>query len=195
MNLDAAKSFALDYLIKNIGPEFHYHNMSHTMDVFQSVGILAINENVKPNDLLLLQTAALYHDLGIHKDYFHHEDIAVKLVEEVLPAFDFDREQIKAISKLILDTRYKCVPNSKLGELIGDADLDYLGREDFLEISGRLRKEWEVYEIKHVTDKEWYLYQIDFLNKHEYYTASAKTSRDNGKQKNIDKLGELLINS
>ena len=70
MNIDAAKSFALDFLINFVGPEFPYHNLSHTMDVFQSASILALNENINQKDMVLLQTAAMYYDLGIHTNYY-----------------------------------------------------------------------------------------------------------------------------
>jgi uncharacterized protein len=194
MNIDAAKSFALDYLTNFIGPKFHYHNMAHALDVFQSVSILAMAENIKENDLVLLQTAALYHDLGIHIDYFKHEAESNKIVRKALPDFGFSSSEINRICALISDTCLPCPPHSKMGELLCDADLDYLGRDDYFEIADRLRKEWEECDIKCSTEQEWYVSQLDFLENHHYNTDSAKKTRNEGKQKNIDRVTEILIN-
>jgi predicted metal-dependent HD superfamily phosphohydrolase len=193
MNIDAAKSFALDYLLNFVGPEFHYHNMAHTMDVFQSVSLLAIAEKINQKDMVLLQTAALYHDLGIHTNYYNHEEESIKIIQANLPNFDFTSSEIKIIGKLISDTNLPSNPKSKMGELLCDADLDYLGRDDYFEISDRLRKEWEEYGFKRSFDKDWYLLQLDFLEKHHYYSATAIRTRNEGKQINIDKVSEILI--
>jgi predicted metal-dependent HD superfamily phosphohydrolase len=193
MNIDAAKSFALEYLINFVGPEFHYHNLSHTMDVFQSVSMLAIAERINQKNMILLQTAALYHDLGIHTNYYKHEEESIKIIKSNLPDFEFTSSEIKIISKLVADTNIPSNPHSKMGELLCDADLDYLGREDFLEISARLRKEWEELGGKAFSDKEWYLFQLDFLENHRYYSATAKKTRNEGKLLNIEKVSEILI--
>jgi predicted metal-dependent HD superfamily phosphohydrolase len=193
MNIDAAKSYALDYLINYVGPEFHYHNLAHTMDVFQSASMLAIAEKINPKDMVLLQTAALYHDLGIHTNYYKHEDESIKIIHENLPNFEFTSSEIKIICKLVADTNISGIPKTKMGELLCDADLDYLGREDYLEISSRLRKEWEEWGYKRSFDKEWYLFQLDFLENHRYYSDTAKKTRNEGKLLNMEKVSEILI--
>lgn len=193
MNIHLAKEYALNYLKTNIGPDFFYHNIEHTLDVFNSVKTLALSENTKPNDLILLQTAALFHDTGIHLDYFNHEEVSVGISKKVLPGFGYNEGQIKIISKLIMDTCIKCKPKSKLGEILSDADLDYLGREDYFDISNLLRKEWEVCGVKKVTDNEWYTYQLNYMNNHQYYSDAAKKSRNQGKLKNVARLEDLLI--
>lgn len=192
MNIDAAKSYALDYLMKIVEPKYAYHNLSHTLDVFQSVSIVAIEENINENDLVLLQTAALYHDLGIFTNYSKHEAESIKIIDEVLPGFDFTSSDIKIIAKLITDTNIKCKPKSKMGEMLCDADLDYLGREDYFEISDRLRKEWEACGFKKSTDKDWYLFQLFFLENHHYYSDTAKRTREKVKLSNMNKVSEIL---
>jgi uncharacterized protein len=193
MNIDAAKSFALDYLINFVGPEFHYHNLAHTLDVFQAVSMLAIAENINQKDMVLLQTAALYHDLGIHTKYYDQEEESIRIIQEHLPDFEFTSSEIKIICNLVADTNLPSKPRSKMSELLCDADLDYLGREDFFEISANLRKEWEEWGFKRSFDKEWYLFQLDFMENHHYYSATAIRTRNEGKQNNIEKLSEILI--
>jgi predicted metal-dependent HD superfamily phosphohydrolase len=193
MNIDAARSFALEYLTNSVGPEFHYHNLSHTMDVFQSVSMLAIAEKIDQKNMVLLQTAALFHDLGIHTNYYNHEEESIKIIKSNLPDFEFTPSEIKIICKLVADTNIPSNPKTKMGELLCDADLDYLGREDYMEISARLRKEREEWGGIYSTDKEWYLFQLDFLDNHRYFSFTAKKTRNEGKMLNIEKVSEILI--
>ena len=77
--------------------------------------------------------------------------------------------------------------------IICDADLDYLGREDFPIISDYLRQELiHVGKIK--TNKEWDELQIKFLSTHQYYTSSSKKTRDLKKQGNLKLVKDRLEN-
>jgi hypothetical protein len=82
-------------------------------------------------------------------------------------------------------------PHTLLEEILADADLDNLGRSDFMQRSLDLRKEWETFG-RQWTDQEWYISQLDFLAEHHYFTASARQLRDVQKLKNIQQL-RLLI--
>jgi exopolyphosphatase/pppGpp-phosphohydrolase len=194
MNLDAARSYALDYLKNSTDPAYHYHNMSHTLDVFHSVSILAISEKISRKNQNLLQTAALFHDLGIYKKYDRHEEESIQIMQNALPGFDYRRSEIKTICKLISDTNILGSPKTEMGKLLRDADLDYLGREDYFKISEQLRKEWEELGIKKANDKEWYEFQIKFLEDHSYYSKTARITRNEGKINNLKKVSKLLVN-
>jgi predicted metal-dependent HD superfamily phosphohydrolase len=192
MNIDAAKSYALEFLKINAGSQFHYHNLAHTLDVYQSVTLIAESEKISASYLALLQVAALYHDLGIMIKYHTHEEDSIKIARLVLPGFDFKSDDIDTISRFIADTHIPSFPKSELGKLLCDADLDYMGRNDYFEISERLKLEWETLGIKKYTYREWNLFQLDFLSKHEYFTKSARQTRNKGKVLNIKKISELL---
>ena len=80
----------------------------------------------------------------------------------------------------------------KLEQIICDADLDYLGRDDFYMISHRLKLEWNIFNIKPTTLKEWYGLQIEFLKNHNYFTVSAIETREEGKLKNLHEIMEIM---
>jgi len=63
----------------------------------------------------------------------------------------------------------------------------YLGTNDFFRIGENLRKELWHHGLK-IKPKDWNKMQIDFFKNHEYFTKAAKKLRDNGKQKNLEKL-------
>ena len=82
-------------------------------------------------------------------------------------------------------------PHTPLEEIVADADLDLLGRSNFLERNQDLRKELAAYGTTQ-TDYQWYTDQLDFLQNHRYWTAAARALRDEQKHRNIVRLTELL---
>lgn len=77
-------------------------------------------------------------------------------------------------------------------KILCDADLDYLGREDFFWIAQGLRLEWNTMNIKQTTLKEWFEFQVEFMESHIYFTETAKKYRDEGKERNLVQIKELL---
>jgi hypothetical protein len=82
-------------------------------------------------------------------------------------------------------------PADQLEAIMKDADFDYLGRDDYWDISIMLRKEWESVGIVK-TDKEWFALQISFLSSHEYHTSAAKRLREPVKMAHVEVLKKLL---
>ena len=71
--------------------------------------------------------------------------------------------------------------------IICDVDLDYLGRNDFYEISDLLYK--ELLERSTFFDRtQWNNIQIEFLEKHTYHTEFARRKRQGLKEQRIAEL-------
>jgi hypothetical protein len=66
-------------------------------------------------------------------------------------------------------------PKNIYEEIICDADLDYLGREDYVVNSNGLLQEIEL--TKKINKKEWIQIQASFLNQHAYFTKSSQKLR------------------
>ncbi|NBX80306.1 MAG: guanylate cyclase, partial [Flavobacteriales bacterium] len=131
----------LNILQKNLSPKLYYHSINHTKDVVKAVERIALLEGVTDEGLFLLKTAAILHDAGFIERYEHNEPIGARMATEILPKYGYSEQHIKTIVELIHVTEIPHKPINKLQEIICDADLDYLGREDFEEIADRLRKE------------------------------------------------------
>ena len=72
----------------------------------------------------------------------------------------------------------------QLQEIICDADLDYLGRDDFDEISDRLRR--ELRSMKKIdSDRKWDEIQVKFLKSHQFFTKTSINSRRKKKMENL----------
>jgi HD superfamily phosphodiesterase len=191
MDFEGAKKYTLERLRNELNDKLHYHSVEHTLDVLDSVTRLAEMENVNGHDQVLLKTAALFHDLGFVETYDGHEDASIRIATKVLPEYGYSPEDIKVIDGLIRSTEIPQSPQNHLEEIMADADLDYLGRDDLYLIGQRLQYEWQLHGIVSSL-REWHEKQLKFLKVHNYFTESAKKLRDKRKQENIKELETLM---
>jgi predicted metal-dependent HD superfamily phosphohydrolase len=191
MNFEGAKQFILEKLKNELKPTLYYHDISHTIDVYQSTVRIAELEKVNSADYVLLKTAAMYHDCGMLTTYKGHEEASCVIAAEYLPDFGYTAQEIERVNKMIMATKLPQNASTHLEQIICDADLDYLGREDFFMISHRLKLEWNLQEFNVTTLKEWYKLQVSFLGSHQFFTQSAKETRDAGKLKNLNQIKEI----
>lgn len=192
MNYKGAYKIIVPQLIKELDPNLRYHNIDHTIDVIDSAGRLAIEENIDPENQLLLKTAALFHDTGMLKTYAGHEEESAKIAQEILPNLGYSQDQIDFIGEMICTTKLPQCAKTIEQQILCDADLDYLGRDDYFMISHQLKYEWELLNMKKMSLKDWYKFQIDFLKGHTFYTKAASTLRDAGKERNLAQIRDLL---
>lgn len=166
-----------------------YHNLRHTLNVLRQVERIALEENVPEEDRSLLKIAALYHDLGYLQGPQNHEAKGRSAFIKDAQKWNFSPEEIEKISDLIMATKMPQTPKTKLEEIICDADLDYLGRDDFYELAEGLKKEYLHFHIVK-DEEEWEDQQISFLKQHHYFTDSSKQLREPIKQRHLQKLKE-----
>ncbi len=192
MNYTEVKRLVLSKLKEELSPSLHYHNYEHTLDVLRSVRKLADMEGVKGKELVLLKTAALFHDSGYLWAYDDNEALACSYAKEVLPGFGYEEEQIGDISQMIMATKVPQQPADKLEMILCDADLDYIGRDDFFPIARKLFLEWTENHDRVFEAREWYARQFLFFRDHVYFTDAARTLREEKKVRNLGKIEQLL---
>lgn len=181
------KEFVIKKL-EGLDTRLTYHNIAHTLDVLaQSERIAASEKIMNDEELFLLKTAALYHDAGFLKVYTGHEQASCAIFREDAARFGFTIEQSEIIEGLIMATRVPQKPVGILQEIICDADLDYLAREDFYTIGDHLRKEFIQFNIV-ADDAGWEAMQLKFFENHHYHTYSSKMQREPAKQKHFAEL-------
>ena len=141
-DFDGAKRHALQRLETELAPELVYHSVRHTRDeVLPAVERIARREGIDGEDLLLLRTAAVYHDIGFIEKYSDNEPIAVRIASEVLPRFNYTPAQIAVITSIIMATKLPQAPHDHLEQIMADADLDIFGSDDFARRNDELRAE------------------------------------------------------
>jgi uncharacterized protein len=191
MDFEAVKKIILGKLETELDKNLMYHSVDHTRDVMDSVERLAGMEGVNGENLTLLKTAALFHDAGFLKTYDGHEMVSIELAGRILPEYGYTEQNISDIQGMIKSTEIPQNPQNHLEEIMADADLDYLGRDDLFVIGQRLQYEWSSIG-KISTLREWHIKQLDFLKNHKFFTKSAHAMRESKKQENIKELEILL---
>ena len=188
MQFEQAYSFIMEKLENDLPSYIRYHDAQHTKDVMAAAEYLGQKEGIGERDMLLLKTAALFHDTGFLQKMEGHEEISCELARKHLPHFEYTQDEIEHICRIIMATRLPQTPADKLGEILCDADLSYLGEEDYIRRSQHL-----FHELRHnhliETQEEWVIRQVEFLTSHNYFTATAKAEKDAAKKKIIKKIG------
>lgn len=187
MDFKGVRKFVLDLLIKDLPLNLFYHGVHHTLDVCNAVEELSGEENISGDNLELLRTAAVMHDIGFIEQYLNNEPVAVQFAHKILPSFGYSGKQISIVADIIKCTQIPQDPKSHVEQVMCDADLDYLGRDDFFAISETLKKEWLANGIIS-SDEEYNKRQISFFEQHRYFTKSAQVKRNARKQLHLLKL-------
>jgi predicted metal-dependent HD superfamily phosphohydrolase len=192
MNFNLIKDLVLTKLKKELKPNLYYHNFQHTLDVCESVNRLAELENIQGENLVLLKTAALFHDTGFIWRYDNNEELACNFARETLGNHGYSDDQTDLICDMIMATQIPQHPKELMAMVLCDADLDYIGRGDFFITALRLHREWSENSNMKITFKDWYLRQQKFILQHDFFTESARKLRNEKKAHNLTQVKELL---
>jgi uncharacterized protein len=186
-----AKEFITEKLKTGLNGRFQYHNLDHVMDVLEAANRLGKSENIDETEMELLRAAVMYHDSGYTTALKDHEKLSCEIVDAELPGFGYNRDEVKIICGLIMATKIPQNPQTRLQQIICDADLDYLGRDDFFDIGDKLYLEFKKYGMLD-NEHDWHLMQESFLENHRYFTPTAIKIRESKKQENLLKVKSIL---
>lgn len=191
MQFDSLKTYVFEQLEKNLANTLHYHGVHHTLYVYNAAVKIAEYEKITGDDHTLLMSSVLLHDFGFIETYHDHEEKGCQIAKRVLPGFGFTEAEIEKVCAMIMRTKIPQIAFNKLEEIICDADLDYLGTDDFLAIGDQLYREFMHYGI--VKDQQdWNKLQMKFLVAHQYFTDYAKKFREEKKQKNLKIIIDIV---
>ena len=192
MDFFEAKKYILNRLKNELPKHLSYHGYHHTLDVYEMTIDIAKEEGITGKEqITLLKTAALYHDAGFLSVYKGHEDVSCEIARESLPRFGYSEGQIEIICNMIQATKIPQRPQNLLEEILADADLDYLGREDFYPISNSLLE--ELRSIDALQDEnDWNKIQVNFLGQQHYFTKTSKARRKVEKDKRLEEIKKII---
>lgn len=187
MELQRLQSYILDKLHTKLPEWLTYHNAEHTELVIRSAIELGESEGLSKLELSLLHTAAIMHDTGFLTTYKDHEEASCEFARKLLPDFGYSEAQINKVCDLIMATKLPQTPPNKLGNILCDADLYYIGTEDYSVFANRLFR-----ELKHnnpsLSNEAWLKQQISFLKSHTFFSTSANEKLGAKKHSNLKKL-------
>lgn len=170
-----------------------YHTLKHTENVVERTKEIAAHYHVEETEMLVLYTAAWFHDTGYLVSFNEHEKNSVQLMRSFMLAHTQDEELLNNIEGCIMATEKNAVPQTLLQQIICDADTYHLGTASFKKSNKQVRKEFELRE-GNIDRCDWLRSSIAFMEQHEYYTSYCKQLLEKKKRKNIRELKEDLKN-
>lgn len=171
---------------------FTYHDAAHTKYVLKQAEVIAEHENITGRDLLLVKIAALYHDIGFLQGREEHESLGCKIAGDELQGSLLTKDEIQKVCAMIKATQIPQQPKNLLEKIVADADLEYLGTNNFRRFGNKLYKEILHFDPD-LNSRKWDEIQIDFLTNHTYHTGYCKKYKEPIKQQNLEKVKERLL--
>lgn len=192
MTLDNKKAYPdicfqiLDELKRKLAQNLSYHSYEHTIDVANVCNKYISLYKIDDQMAKLIRIAAVCHDFGYTVSPLLHEERSITLIEPLLKTV-LTKAEIDLVNGMIRATIIPQQPKTFYDKIIADADLDYLGREDYDKLSENLHQEFLYFGVIE-TECEWLNLQINFLENHKYHTLYAKWNR---RKLKLIKLKEL----
>jgi PAS domain S-box-containing protein len=183
---DKIEHFLIAYLPKN----YTYHTIEHIRDVVEQSEIIAKKEKISKAEIQDIKLAAWLHDVGYIWEPARHEARGAEYATAILTALNFPKIKINQITGMIMATKIPQSPKNIYEQIICDADLDYLGRADYIVNSNRLLQEINL--IKKITELDWLYIQDKFLRAHQYFTTGSINSRESKKQERLKMIQEQI---
>jgi uncharacterized membrane-anchored protein YitT (DUF2179 family)/predicted metal-dependent HD superfamily phosphohydrolase len=191
MQYEQVHTFLIDKMERGLPSYLTYHDVQHTKNVITATEHLAAGENLIGKELILLKTAALFHDSGFLQSPHEHEAQSCTIAKRFLPDYGYSEEQIESICRMIMTTKLPQSAEDHLSQLLCDADLYYLGGNEYEIYAHKLYKEFKKNKVVQ-TEIEWQLKQAEFLSSHHYFSRTARHEREETKQKNLQHLQESI---
>jgi uncharacterized protein len=175
-------------LKEKLGPQLVYHHWKHTEHVVEMAEFIARKEHCSEDEILLVKTAALFHDAGFVNTFTdNHENESIRFARKMLPEYGYAKYETEQIVGMINATKIPQNPRNKLECILADADLEYLGTDNFIYIGNKLFQELK-HENPKLSQEEWDDIQIGFLESHVYHTHYCLHNRAEKKQQNLQVL-------
>lgn len=184
---DVQLAEVIDRMRLELDRRYTYHTVEHTLDVIKCCEEISFAEGLNESERLILQISALFHDTGFLLSRTNHEERSVDIFTKAQAEFQLEPSHIHEIENCIRATRVPQEPQSRLEQIICDADLDYLGRKDFWTISDSLFV--EMTNCKEISGSAaWKELQIKFMSAHRFHTKFSKNRRDDQLKINLDEV-------
>ena len=177
------------YLIANLPAKYTYHTIDHIRDVVEQAERIAKKEKIEKSIIDDIKLAAWLHDVGYIWEPLRHEARGAEYATSILTEMKFPKSKINLITGMIMATKIPQSPKNIYEEIICDADLDYLGREDYAVNSNGLLQEIEL--SKKLNKKDWLTLQTNFLIQHNYFTKASQKLRSPKKALILKQLQEI----
>ena len=188
----AAKEYAEDILSNKLPKALTYHNLDHTYDVVGAISVIGAKEGLSSDELEVAVLAGWFHDIGLSLSLENHEENGAKMAREFLQKQNYPSDKTDEVVRCIMATKMPQCAESKMQEVICDADLYHLSTIEYFDKAALLKQEWEGIEGRKIGKKEWLRTNKEFLSSHNYYTTYAKKEFSPGIKHNLQEIDKKL---
>jgi predicted metal-dependent HD superfamily phosphohydrolase len=169
-------------------PENIFHDLNHTINVVEMTETIGKASGLTGDEMEIVLVSAWFHDVGYFDANNCHEENSVEHVKIFLNEYNLPQDYIDKISSCIASTKMPQNPKNLMEQVLCDADLHHLGKEDFFDRNELLRAELEKRNNKVFDDVKWMENNIDFFTGHKFFTKYASYHFDEQKNIHLSKL-------
>jgi uncharacterized protein len=182
-----AATFVKKLFDKELPAGMYFHNLEHTNNVVQAVTEI-MSDRLTTMEQTIVLLAAWFHDCGYCRTYIGHEDCSILIATTFLNEQRCDITLIVQVTACIAATKVPQKPQNLLQEILCDADMAHLAKNNYIDYANRLKQEWQVHLNKHFSEKQWRELNLELLTQHKYFTTYGKNVLEVEKHKNIERL-------
>ena len=168
------ENYASD-LITNKSPEkLVYHTLEHTKLVVKNAEIIGTNENLNEDEMNILLASAWFHDVGYIKKYKGHEEESVVVAMNFMKLKNVDKDIMDIVSECIMATTFPQNPTNKIANILCDADMIHLGKENYFVLAEKLRQELKYFGTGKFKKSKFEKESVNVFKNHSYYSDYCK---------------------
>lgn len=175
MKLQDLEEKAGKIYLEEAHPNLYFHNAQYAMGVATQAELLAIAEEMQPEDYVPLKLASVFLLSGYFRDYDNPAPASCRIMEETVQGFGFDEHFVNRAREIIINSfenRYE----TDSDKILHDARYDYLGRVDFVKLSWKELRERNEHGV--ITEPgEWIDAQEKFIYEHDFLTGTGRLLR------------------
>jgi class 3 adenylate cyclase len=171
-------------------PNLYFHNSSMVKNICNQVELLSRAENLPDEEFINLKLASVFLLTGYISDYDKPMEASLRLVEEILPVYNFNQDNVDSTKNLIRNS-FNDHWESPADNILNDARYDYLGRVDYMKLTEKLLRERTEYG-KHTDNKSWIESQRKQISDHQFITPTARLLRSVSEDDQIEGLHMLI---
>ncbi|MCW3117355.1 MAG: metal-dependent phosphohydrolase sub domain [Chitinophagaceae bacterium] len=184
--------YAEEYMKANLPENIVFHNYNRTAKIARICDTLSIQSDLKESEKMLLHLASLFLDMGYCHDPKNSAAVSARLARNYFSAKGLDDASIKVITESLEAIGYPQQPVSLVAQYLCDADMYYLGSNNYSLDTELMRNEISLVDKINFTDREWIKKQLQLLTDHTYFTSEARRLFKKRKKNNIILLQNQL---
>lgn len=186
--LRESRAYVRKLLDGELEPWVAYHDFTHTDETFRACREIGKASRLTREELEIALLAALFHDTGYTQAVKGHEKKSAAIAARFLRSKGYPARSIRAVRSAILATTMPQRPTNLVERVVCDADMLYVGRDEFFHKNDLLRREIEGREEILVEPASWLKHSIAFLEAQSYHTEHCRRKLSKGLRRNLDIL-------